>query len=213
MDKPWEGWQLNLSIATAPRSGDVVARLSGAVVRRGAFVLGPLDVEVTWGERVAVLGPNGSGKTTLLDALLGRLPLDAGQRYLGPSVVAGELTQDRDAYAVDRPLLDVFCERTQMLAPDARTLLAKFRLGASEVQRWCSTLSPGERTRAVLAQLMATGTNLLVLDEPTNHLDLPAIEELERALDGFDGTLLLVTHDRRLLSQVRTDREIRLGDR
>jgi ATPase subunit of ABC transporter with duplicated ATPase domains len=93
---------------------------------------------------------------------------------------------------------------------DTRTLLAKFGIGASHVERPASSLSPGERTRAALALLMAVGSNCLVLDEPTNHLDLPAIEQLEQALDTFEGTVLLVTHDRELLERVRVTRTVRL---
>ncbi len=94
---------------------------------------------------------------------------------------------------------------------DARSLLAKFGLESDAVARDARSLSPGERTRASLALLMAGASNWLVLDEPTNHLDLPAIEQLESALDTFDGTLLLVTHDRRLLEAVKLDRTIELG--
>ena len=99
---------------------------------------------------------------------------------------------------------------TGMLVPDARTLLAKFGIGAGEVNRPTVSLSPGERTRLVLALLMAKGTNCLVLDEPTNHLDLAAIEQLEIALESFAGTVLLVTHDRTLLQNVRLTRSIEL---
>jgi len=94
---------------------------------------------------------------------------------------------------------------------DARTLLAKFGLGADHVLRPRATLSPGERTRAELAGFQAQGVNMLVLDEPTNHLDLPAIEQLEEALAAFGGTLLLVTHDRRLLDSVELTRTVDLG--
>jgi len=93
-----------------------------------------------------------------------------------------------------------------------RTLLAKFGLKADHVNRSAAELSPGERTRAGLALLQAQGVNLLVLDEPTNHLDLAAIEQLEQALDHYEGTLLLVTHDRRMLDTVRTDRHWRVAD-
>ena len=99
-----------------------------------------------------------------------------------------------------------------MTQQDARSLLAKFGLSAEHVARPASSLSPGERTRAVLALLMARGVNCLVLDEPTNHLDLPAIEQLEHALGSYDGTLLLVTHDRRLLDAVQIDRTISLWE-
>ena len=213
VDKPWEPWELRLSIGNAPRSGAVVARLTGAVVRRGAFTLGPVDVEIGWAERVAVLGPNGSGKSTLLGALLGRVDLDEGARYLGPGVVVGEIDQGRGVLDGDRVLLDAFVtaagfDRVPGGLTDARTLLAKFGLGADHIARPGASLSPGERTRATLALLQARGVNCLVLDEPTNHLDLPAIEQLEQAVEAFEGTLLLVTHDRRLLDAVSTSRTL-----
>ena len=195
-------------MAAAQRSGDVVLRLEGAVIERGDFRLGPVDLEIGWAERVAIVGPNGSGKTTLLRALLGDLLLAAGERRIGPGVVVGEMDQARAAFGDDRALLDAFVATTGLLRGEARSLLAKFGLGADHVLRRASTLSPGERTRAVLARFAAQGVNCLVLDEPTNHLDLPAIEQLEAALDLYDGTLLLVSHDRALLDAVRVTRTI-----
>jgi ATPase subunit of ABC transporter with duplicated ATPase domains len=206
--KPWEGWTLNLDLGTPARSGDVVARLRGAVVERGDFRLGPIDVEIAWGERVGLLGPNGSGKTTLLQTLLGRVPLVAGEHWFGPGVVVGELDQARTMLAGGSSLLEAFTAACGMLAREARSLLAKFGLSADHVTRSSSALSPGERTRSELALLVATGANCLVLDEPTNHLDLPAIEQLEAALETWTGTLLLVTHDRRMLESVHLTRTI-----
>ncbi len=127
-------------------------------------------------------------------------------------MVVGEIEQARDRLTGSTSLLRAFQDATGMDAADVRTLLAKFGLVADHVTRPASTLSPGERTRASLALLMANGANVLVLDEPTNHLDLPAIEQLEAALDGFDGTVLLVTHDRSLLDAVRLTRRIELSD-
>ena len=210
VDKPWEGWDLRLALPPAPRSSDVVVRLRNAVVERGAFSLGPLDLEVRWQDRLAIVGPNGSGKTTLLRAMLGELELSSGERDWGSRVVVGELDQARRLLNGERPLLDTFVDETSLLAGDARTLLAKFDLGADEVLRPTGTLSPGERTRALLALLVAKEVNLLVLDEPTNHLDLPAIEQLETALESYDGTLVLVTHDRRLLERVDITRTVQL---
>jgi ATPase subunit of ABC transporter with duplicated ATPase domains len=211
VEEPRKEWELRMEIAAAPRSGAVVATLRGAVVRRGAFTLGPVSLEVGWAERVAITGANGSGKTTLLGAMLGRIPLDEGHASLGPGVVVGEVDQARRLFEGDEPLLEAFRRHVPAMPPaDARTLLAKFGLRAAHVPRAASTLSPGERTRAALALLQARGVNLLVLDEPTNHLDLPAIEQLESALAGYPGTLLLVTHDRRMLQAVRTDRRLRV---
>jgi ATPase subunit of ABC transporter with duplicated ATPase domains len=212
VDKPWEGWDLRMSIADAPRSGAVVTALDGVIVERGGFRLGPVDVEIRSGERVALVGPNGSGKTTMLLAMLGRLPVAAGTRTLGPSVVVGEMDQARRGYDGAGTLLDAFVAQTGLTLGDARSVLAKFGLGAEHVLRPANTLSPGERTRAVLAQFTAQGVNCLVLDEPTNHLDLPAIEQLEAALDTYEGTLLLVTHDRGLLEAVRLTRVVTLAD-
>jgi ATPase subunit of ABC transporter with duplicated ATPase domains len=205
--EPRKEWQLRMSIAQAPRAGAVVANLRNALVRRGSFTLGPVSLRIDWGDRVAVTGANGSGKSTLLAALLGRLALDSGAASLGPGVVVGEVEQARHSF--DRPgtFLDVFRQSLPALEPaEIRTLLAKFGLGAGAVELPAASLSPGERTRAALALLQAKGVNLLVLDEPTNHLDLPAIEQLESALESFDGTLLLVTHDRRMLEAVTITR-------
>jgi ATPase subunit of ABC transporter with duplicated ATPase domains len=212
VEKPWEGWQLRMEIAAAPRSGSVVARLEHAVVRRGEFVLGPVDLEIGWAERIAILGPNGSGKSTLLRALLGELTLESGERRLGPGVVVGTLEQARGRFLGSATLLDAFGSASGLLVAESRSLLAKFGLLAGHVERTPSTLSPGERTRAELALLSATGVNCLVLDEPTNHLDLPAIEQLEQALESFEGTLLLVTHDRDLTAALRFTRTVELAD-
>ncbi|WBB92879.1 ABC-F family ATP-binding cassette domain-containing protein [Verrucosispora sp. WMMC514] len=211
VEEPRKEWELRMEIAAAPRAGAVVATLRDAVVRRGDFTLGPVNLQIDWADRVAVTGANGSGKSTLLAALLGRLPLDAGQAALGPGVVVGEVDQARGLFLGDAPLLEAFRAAVPDLSPaDARTLLAKFGLRAQHVLRPAATLSPGERTRAALALLQGRGVNLLVLDEPTNHLDLPAIEQLESALASFPGTLLLVTHDRRMLEAVRLDRRLRV---
>jgi ATPase subunit of ABC transporter with duplicated ATPase domains len=210
VEKPWEGWDLRFTIEQAPRSGAVVLRLTDAVVERGGFTLGPLTLEIGWADRVALVGPNGSGKSTLVEAVLGRLALSAGTRWMGPSVVVGELRQDRRSLGGTGTVVEAMTASTALTTAEARSLLAKFGLGADAVTRPPSSLSPGERTRAELAVFAATGVNFLVLDEPTNHLDLPAIEQLESALENFDGTLLLVSHDRRMLETVELTRRVEL---
>ncbi len=213
VEEPRKEWELRMEIAVAPRAGAVVATLRGAVVRRGAFTLGPVDLQIGWAERVAITGANGSGKSTLLAALLGRIPLQDGSVSLGPGVVVGEVDQARGLFLGDEPLLEAFAVATgDMALSEVRTLLAKFGLRAAHVLRPAATLSPGERTRAALALLQARGVNLLVLDEPTNHLDLAAIEQLESALGSYPGTLLLVTHDRRMLEAVHTTRHLRVAE-
>ncbi|GAA4736220.1 ribosomal protection-like ABC-F family protein [Actinomycetospora chibensis] len=209
VEEPRKEWELRMSIATAPRSGTVVATLDGAVVRRGEFTLGPVSLQLDYADRVAITGANGSGKSTLLAVLLGRLAPDEGRAALGSGVVVGEVDQARGLLSGGTSLLDVFSREPELdrwPTAEIRTLLAKFGLGSEHVHRGGDTLSPGERTRAALALLQARGVNLLVLDEPTNHLDLTAIEQLETALASFEGTLLLVSHDRRLLAGVATTR-------
>jgi ATPase subunit of ABC transporter with duplicated ATPase domains len=210
VEKPYEPWELRLGLAPAARSGDLVVRLEGAVAERGSFRLGPLDLDVGWGDRLALAGPNGSGKTTLLEVVLGRLSLVAGSRRIGAGVVLGELEQDRAAFDSSTALLDGFLALSGLISESARTLLAKFGLGAEDVLRPGASLSPGERTRALLALLAARGVNCLVLDEPTNHLDVEAIEELERAVAAYEGTVLLVTHDRVFLDRFEATRTIEL---
>ncbi|MFJ9575959.1 ABC-F family ATP-binding cassette domain-containing protein [Streptomyces sp. NPDC101191] len=213
VEEPRKEWELRMEIAAAPRSGAVVATLREAEVRRGDFSFGPVTLQIDWADRVAITGANGAGKSTLLAAMLGRLPLDAGDAILGPGVVVGEVDQARKLFHGTETLLEAFCAAVPDTEPaDVRTLLAKFGLKADHVLRPATTLSPGERTRAALALLQGRGVNLLVLDEPTNHLDLPAIEQLESALDSYNGTLLLVTHDRRMLDAVHVTRRLEVAD-
>jgi ATPase subunit of ABC transporter with duplicated ATPase domains len=272
-EKPWEGWELRMRLKAARRSGDVVATLSRAAVRLGDFQLGPVDLDISWQDRVAVTGPNGAGKTTLLRLLIGELSPDSGQARLGAGVVVGYLGQGRGPLAAWAPtdptqpspgpranpdappaapaapagdpdappaaaaapagdpdappaapaappgdprpsadaattLLERVRREAGLTPQQARSLLAKFDLGAEHAGRAERDLSPGEWSRASLAILMARGTNLLILDEPTNHLDLDAVEELETALADFDGTLLVVTHDRRMLAGLRVTRRL-----
>ena len=210
VEKPWQPWRLQLELAPLRRGGDVVARLEQAVVERDRFRLGPLDLELRNGDRLAIVGPNGSGKTTLARALLGDLPLAAGRRWIGPTVVIGELPQGAGPFSDETPVLATFLAHSDLPVGEARGLLAKFALGPDDVTRPGSSLSPGERSRISLALLAARGVNALVLDEPTNHLDLEAIEQLETALEGFAGTVVLVTHDRRFLETFRATRTLAL---
>jgi ATPase subunit of ABC transporter with duplicated ATPase domains len=213
VEEPRKEWALQFTIGSAPRSSSVVATLDEATAQLGSFAFGPASLQVSAGERIGVTGPNGAGKTTLLRLLLGRLAPSTGRASLGASVAIGEIDQARTGLAEDLALGDAFEAAMPQMAPaDVRTLLAKFGLKADQVTSRVGRLSPGERTRAAMALLQARGVNLLVLDEPTNHLDLPAIEQLEEALESYDGALLLVTHDRRLLDHVRLDQRWQVED-
>ena len=210
MEQPRKVWQLRYTITEGPPSADVVATLTDAVVRRPGFTLGPVTVVVGRGDRIAVTGDNGSGKTTLLAALLGRLPLASGRQSLGTRVQLGVLDQKRrllddDATVIEVVRRELGLRHGNALWPigEVRTLLAKFGLGADHVSRQARSLSMGERTRALMALFQGRQVNTLVLDEPTNHLDLDAIEQLEAAVAAFSGTVLVVTHDAKVLSGIR----------
>jgi len=213
VDEPRKEWALQFTIGSAPRSSSVVATLDEVTATLGDFTFGPASLQLSARERVGVTGPNGAGKTTLLRLLLGRLAPTTGRASLGASVAVGEIDQARTGLAEDQPLGAAFeAALLEMTPADVRTLLAKFGLKADQVTSRVGRLSPGERTRAAMALLQARGVNLLVLDEPTNHLDLPAIEQLEEALESYDGALLLVSHDRRLLDNVRLDQRWQVED-
>ncbi len=213
VEEPRKEWALRFTIGDAPRSSSVVATLDDVTVRLGGFTFGPASLQVSAGDRIGVTGPNGGGKTTLLRLLLGGLAPDEGRASLGASVAVGEIDQARTGLDDDAALGDAFEAAMPDLTPaEVRTLLAKFGLKADQVSSLVGRLSPGERTRAAMALLQARGVNLLVLDEPTNHLDLPAIEQLEQALESYDGSLLLVSHDRRLLDTVRLDQRWHVVD-
>jgi ATPase subunit of ABC transporter with duplicated ATPase domains len=179
----------------------------------GAPVIEGVAIDARLGQLTVMVGPNGAGKSTLIGALLGRVPLTSGSASLGSGISVGEVDQARSLFDGPVPLIEAFAARAPgQVAEESRTLLAKFGLKGDHVLRPASSLSPGERTRAALALLQARGVNLLVLDEPTNHLDLPAIEQLESALDEYPGTFLLVTHDRRMLESVSVTRRFVVSD-
>src|SRR6478609_7243702 len=211
VEQPRKEWQLRYAITEGRPSADVVATLSDAVVERHGFRLGPVNLVVGRGDRIAVVGENGSGKTTLLGALLGDLPLVSGRHSLGTRVAVGVIDQRRRLLDDDATVLDVVRRelgphpKTSREWPvaDVRTLLAKFGLGSDHVARPARSLSMGERTRALMALFQGREVNVLVLDEPTNHLDVPAIEQLEAAVAAFGGTVLVVSHDESLLAGLR----------
>ncbi|NUS40372.1 MAG: ABC-F family ATP-binding cassette domain-containing protein, partial [Terrabacter sp.] len=220
VEQPRKEWQLRYTITEGRPSADVVATLSDAVVERHGFRLGPVNLGVGRGDRIALVGENGSGKTTLLAALLGDLPLASGRHTLGTRVSVGVIDQRRALLDDDATVLDVV---RRELGPHAttgsewplaemRTLLAKFGLGAEHVGRPARSLSMGERTRALMALFQGREVNVLVLDEPTNHLDVDAIEQLEAAVAAFGGTVLVVSHDEGLLDGIRLTHRWEVSD-
>jgi ATPase subunit of ABC transporter with duplicated ATPase domains len=228
-ERPWAPRPLGLELSAGERRGGHVVSLERAVLRRGEWRLGPIDLALAHGDRVLLAGPNGSGKSTLLAALAGRvapeagpngsgsssLPadhvvLEAGARRASASAVIVELGQAREVLLEDAPLADVVRSLTGLDATAARTALAAFGLEADVVTRPAATLSPGERTRAELAVVAHRRGTGLLLDEPTNHLDMESLEVLEEALSDWPGALVVATHDRRLREALRLERVVEL---
>jgi ATP-binding cassette subfamily F protein 3 len=156
------------------------------------------------GEHVSLVGPNGAGKTTLIEALAGRRELDGGKLRTGHNVQMGYLSQHAEELGSSGTVLEAAQRATKLTPNKARALLGRFLFSGDEAEKPLDGLSGGERRRLSLAILVASGANVLILDEPTNHLDIDAREALEDALRAFDGSLLLVSHDRALLDAVGT---------
>ncbi|MGH8885888.1 MAG: ABC-F family ATP-binding cassette domain-containing protein [Egibacteraceae bacterium] len=209
---PRTGWALRLDLSRTSRSGDLVAELRDVGKRYGEFTLGPLSLSLYWRDRLVLQGHNGAGKSVLISLLTTAVAPDVGAVRLGNGVRVGVLRQSGTDLANGSSGLAVLQRQAPMPEAEARTLLAKFDLGPDHVHRPVATYSPGERCRLGLAVLMAQGANCLVLDEPTNHLDLEAQEELEQALIGFDGTLLVVSHDREFTERIGITRRVELAD-
>lgn len=192
---------LNLSFQFSQRSGDVVFRLKNVEVVRSHFRLEPLNLEINYGDRIVVIGPNGQGKTTLLRILIQKDKENSGFVQIGSGVKIGYLPQEI-IFRLNEDVLSYFLRIVDFDQSNARRILARFGFFADDIKTKTQDLSSGEKSRLILATLMAQDVNCLIFDEPTNHLDPEAIDCLERALKEFSGTIILVSHDRYLIDQV-----------
>ncbi len=211
---PGDGAALEFSFKAPERSGRVVFELLDGRLQAGDKVL--LEDAEMWlerGEHVSLVGPNGAGKTTLIEGLAGRRELQGGKLRTGHNVKLGYLSQHADELSAGaRTPLEAVQRATKLTPNKARALLGRFLFSGEEAEKPLDELSGGERRRLSLAILVSSGANVLVLDEPTNHLDLESREALERALRAFEGSVLLVSHDRALLDAVGT-RTVALEER
>jgi ATP-binding cassette subfamily F protein 3 len=192
-------------LAAAHTSGNIVLKAASLTVGYpGNSLFSVEEAELRRGECAALLGPNGAGKTSFLKTLLGQLAPLEGKVQLGAGLKTGYFSQAQEHLDDSRTVLDELLAHQGMHPEEARRLLARYLFQGEEVFRQVSVLSGGERARLALAILALQGANFLVLDEPTNHLDIPSREALQEVLDNFDGTILLVSHDRDLINRLAT---------
>jgi ATP-binding cassette subfamily F protein 3 len=202
---PTDNRSLGFKFGGAERAGRVVVDLSGARLEvPGRTLIEDGELWLERGEHVSLVGPNGAGKTTLIEALAGRRELDGGKLRTGHNVQLGYLSQHAEELGSAGTVLEAAQRATGLTPNRARALLGRFLFSGPEAEKPLDGLSGGERRRLSLAILVASDANVLILDEPTNHLDIDAREALEDALSAFDGTVLLVSHDRALLDAVGT---------
>lgn len=202
-----DGRAMALGFGAARRSGGVVLKLDGATCAplAGEPLFRPFSAEVSRGERIAVIGPNGCGKSALLRAVVGDLPPRSGEVAFGAGVQAALYSQDLTHLDPDKKVLEEVASAAPTLpTPALRDHLGRFLFSGDEQEARVGDLSGGEQARVALAKMTLQRVNLLLLDEPTNHLDIESREALEEALESFDGTVVLVSHDRALLSAVAT---------
>jgi ATP-binding cassette subfamily F protein 3 len=195
-----------LSLESKNRGGEQVVVAKDLVIRIGERTLvEKFSAELRRSERLGLVGLNGSGKSTLLKTLMGERKPDAGDLRLGSSITAAHYRQDLSQVPLDRNLYDIIAGlRPNWERRQVQGHLGRFGFSGVDVQRTAASLSGGERARVALAMIVLSGANLLILDEPTNHLDVESIEALEDALADYDGTVILVSHDRALLRQLTT---------
>jgi ATP-binding cassette subfamily F protein 3 len=198
--------QLHLHLHAGERSGEIVLRTHDLQIGypgKSLFFAG--DIELRRLQCTALIGPNGAGKTTFLKTILEKIPPLAGEVELGASLNVGYFAQAHEDLHAERTLVEeIEAVAPKMLLAEIRDYLAKFLFTGEDVFKLVEVLSGGERGRLALAKLALSGANLLLLDEPTNHLDIPSQEVLEAVLDAFQGTILLVSHDRYLIDALAT---------
>ena len=207
IDKPHIDEEIHLGSLSAFRTGQIALRTNKLAVGyqqngHGVPLLDIADTQLERGSRTAIIGSNGIGKTTLLKTLLGETPPISGNASLGHNVEPGYYSQGSTDLPRHSTVLDALIDARNLRIPEARNYLARFLFRGDDVFKSTSALSGGERSRLALARLLITEPNLLVLDEPTTHLDIPSREALESLLQNYGGTMLFVSHDRRLISQL-----------
>lgn len=202
LEKPKEFLPLNINFEIGERSGDKVLELISVTKKMPIQTLGPINLLIQYGDKILITGENGSGKTTLLKMIMGEVLSDSGEIKHGTNLKIGYLPQQED-FISEAKVKDEFIRHTKIEEGLSRRILNRFKLSAEDVNKKVKELSSGERSRLIIATIMAQKVNCLILDEPSNHLDLQALESLEYAVKNFEGTLILVSHDRYFIKQIK----------
>ena len=212
VERPRQRWGLKLDFGAPPAGGRAVLGVEGLrfAYPGGPELFGGLDLELWHGERVALVGPNGAGKSTLLRLIAGELEPQGGAVRLGANVRLGVLAQEHELLDLERSVLDNVLRARPLSQTEARSFLHFFLFAGDDVFRLAGACSLGERSRLQLAVLVLQGCNLLLLDEPLNHLDIEAREQFEAALEAFEGTALVVSHDRAFVASY-AERAVAVG--
>ncbi len=206
----WRGSNKMLEIIDLDKAFPVPADGSGSSADE-VIILAGLDLLVWHGERVGMVGPNGAGKSLLFRLILGQEPPTGGQIRIGPSVKIGYYAQEHETLNYEWTLIDTVRQVAKLSESDAVRILGRFLFSYEQARGTVANLSGGERSRLQMALLMLSDANLLLLDEPTNNLDIPSAEVLEDALSEFEGSMLIISHDRYFLDRV-ADRIVELDE-
>jgi len=207
VEKLKAGWQMKLEFNNSNHLGKDVIQLDRLSIGYPGHdpLLTDISTTIQSGQRVAFTGPNGSGKTTLLRTVSGTLPPKHGTFRLGSSVKLGYMSQEQETLDLKLNAVEIIRSVSNFSHTETRNFLHYYLFRGDDPLRLIESFSYGERSRLMLARLVAQGCNFLILDEPINHLDIPSRERFEQALNGFDGTILAVVHDRFFINRFATD--------
>jgi ATPase subunit of ABC transporter with duplicated ATPase domains len=206
IERPIEKKAFEIGLSAKTESGTLGLTVSDVVTGyESGFSIGPVSFQINYGERLGIIGPNGAGKSTLLKTITGELKPKSGQVEIGSGVVIGNMMQEHQTLPRDKTPYDYLESHTELDQTQIYTRLVQFGLGEEAIRQPISKLSPGGRARLTLCLFSALSVNLLVLDEPTNHLDIEALDALELTVSSYQGSILLVSHDRYFLEQTKLD--------
>lgn len=209
-NKNSEARPLKIDFSEMKRSGDKVLEIDDLEIRNGNFELGPISEKITREDRVLVMGDNGAGKSTLVKKIMESLNNENKNISWGVNINVGYLPQDLFFAEEDQDFLNIFLDKTEKDQTNGRKILSRFGFTKEDIFKKVSEFSPGMRSRAIIAIMLANNPNLLILDEPTNSLDMEVLSQFEKALQEYSGTIICISHDRYFIEKMKFNKEIKL---